>query len=77
VGVVSVAAAGLAADVTSAAARAQCPRFEAVVIDIRRTSVAAAWLIVRLLVWSARLQLPYADPRVGRPGQARQWRRTS
>jgi len=46
------------ADVTSAAARAHCPRSEAVVIDIRGTSVAAAWLMVRLLVWSARLQLP-------------------
>lgn len=42
------------ADVTSAAARAHCPRSEAVVIDIRGTSGAAAWLMVRLLVWSAR-----------------------
>lgn len=32
------------ADVTSAAARAHCPSSEAVVIDIRGTSVAAAWL---------------------------------
>jgi hypothetical protein len=46
------------ADVTPAAARAHCPRSEAVVIDILGTSVAAAWLMVRLLVWSARLQLP-------------------
>jgi len=45
------------ADVTTAAARAHCPRSEAVVIDILGTSVAAAWL-VRLLVWSARLQVP-------------------
>ena len=39
-----------ATDVTWAAARALCPRSEAVVIDIRATSVAAAWLMVRLLV---------------------------
>ena len=45
------------ADVTSAAAQALCPRSEAVVIDISGTSVAAAWLMVRLLVWSARWQL--------------------
>ena len=38
------------ADVTSAAARALCPSSEAVVIEIRGTSVAAAWLMVRLLV---------------------------
>ena len=45
-------------DVTKAAARALCPRSDAVVVDIRGTSVAAAWLTVRLLVCSARLQLP-------------------
>jgi hypothetical protein len=38
------------ADLTSAAARALCPSSEAAVIDIRGTSVAAAWLMVRLLV---------------------------
>jgi hypothetical protein len=42
------------ADVTPAAARAHCPRSQAVVIDIGGTSVAGAWLMVRLLVWSAR-----------------------
>ncbi len=31
-------------------ARALRPRSEAVVLDIRATSVAAAWLMVRLLV---------------------------
>jgi hypothetical protein len=46
------------ADVTSAAARVHCPSSEAVVIDIRGTSISAAWLMVRLLVRSARLQLP-------------------
>ena len=59
------------ADVTSAAARAHCPRSEAVVIDIRGTSVAAAWLMVRLLVWSARLQLPSADPLAGTSSRER------
>ena len=58
------------ADVTSAAARAHCPRSEAVVIDIRGTSVAAAWLMVRLLVRSARLQLPYSGSASGTSARA-------
>ncbi|MCW2759824.1 MAG: hypothetical protein JWR85_25 [Marmoricola sp.] len=37
------------ADVTSAATRVHCPSSEAVVIDIRGTSVAAAWLMVSCL----------------------------
>ena len=65
------------ADVTSAAARAHCPRSEAVVIDIRGTSGAAAWMMVMLLVWSARLQLPSADPLAGTSSRERPCARLS
>ena len=43
------------ADVTSAAARVHCPSSEAVVINIRETSVAAAWLEREFVAaWSSR-----------------------
>jgi hypothetical protein len=44
---------------------------------LRGTSVAAAWLTVRLLVWSARLQLPSADPLAGTSSRERPCARLS